>query len=91
MLQTFPFQSKREEAPKEDILDNIPSEESTKVYNYVNSNGKDVVKKDRVNSRSAAGETYTRITRSMARGNKNVLQDDVVMNDLPSRRKSHIM
>lgn len=83
--------SKREEAPKEDILDNIPSEESTKVYNYVNSNGKDVVKKDRVNSRSAAGETYTRITRSMARGNKNVLQDDVVMNDLPSRRKSHIM
>ena len=48
---------------KSEILANLPSDENSKTYNFVNSNGKHVVKREGLNPRPSA-----RVTRSMARG-----------------------
>lgn len=76
---------------KNDILDKLPSDESTKVYNYVRSNGEYVVRRDKLNPRPSAMKSSARVTRSMAKGSKRAPQDLMTINDVPNRRKSNIL
>lgn len=77
------FQNRKEEIEKDEVLDKLPSEESTKAYNYVTSNGANVVRREPVEPYNA------RITRSMARGRNSSVEDGAI--DVKSRRKSSFM
>ena len=54
--------------PKSQILANLPSDENSKTYNFVNSNGKHVVQREGLNPRASVLKSSARVTRSMARG-----------------------
>lgn len=75
--------NRKEEIEKDEVLDKLPSEESTKAYNYVTSNGANVVRREPVEPYNA------RITRSMARGRNSSVEDGAI--DVKSRRKSSFM
>jgi hypothetical protein len=55
--------------PKSEILASLPSDESSKTYNFVNSNGKHMMQREGVNPRPSTTRSTARVTRSMmARG-----------------------